>query len=260
MSRLHLFELEDQPWFPAVLRDAGTAYIQQTVRITGQASYLAPKLREALDTAGTRHVVDLASGGGGPLPMVMEALREQGVDASATLTDRYPNRPRFEHVAESSGGRIDYVAEPVDATAMPPGLRGLRTVFNAFHHFRPDVARSILQAAVRDQSAIAIFELVGREPFPLLGILFSWLAVLLVMPTIRPLRASWLFFTYLIPLIPLFVLWDGLVSWLRIYSTAELKALVDGLDGKDSFHWDIGRIRLGRAPAHATYLVGTPRG
>ena len=27
MRCMHLFELEDQPWFPATLRDAGTGYI-----------------------------------------------------------------------------------------------------------------------------------------------------------------------------------------------------------------------------------------
>lgn len=258
MARLHLFELEDQAWFPRVLRDPATAYLQTVTRLTGQPSYLVPKVRDALDRAGTHHLVDLGSGGGGPLPVVMDALRDQGVDASATLTDLYPNRDLFERIAAESDGRIDYVAEPVDATAMPDGLNGVRTLFNAFHHFRPDLARSVLQAAVRDRSPIAIFELVGREPAVLFGIFTSWIAVLLLMPTIRPLRASWLLFTYVIPLVPLLVFWDGIVSCLRVYSPDELKALVATLDGGESFRWEIGRIRLGRAPVHATYLVGTP--
>lgn len=258
MARLHLFELEDQAWFPRLLRDAATAYLQQAMRLSGQASHLVPKMRDALDTAGTQHLIDLGSGGGGPLPVMMEALQEQGIDASATLTDLYPNHDLFEHLASGSNGRIDYVAEPVDATAMPERLKGVRTLFNSFHHFRPDLARSILQSAVRDRSPIAIFELVGREPAVLLGIFFSWIAVLFVMPTIRPLRPSWLFFTYVIPLIPLLVFWDGLVSCLRVYSPAELEALVATLEGGKSFRWEIGLIRLGRMPGHATYLLGTP--
>jgi hypothetical protein len=259
VARLHLFEIEDQAWCPAPLRDAATAYLEQVVRLSGQARLLVPKLREALEAAGTRHLVDLGAGGGGPLPILLEELREQGVHATATLTDLYPNRTRFARVAAESGGAIDFVAEPVDATAMPPELRGVRTLFNAFHHFRPGLARSILQAAVRDRSPIAIFELVGREPAAIVGILFSWIAVLLVMPTIRPVRVSWLLLTYLVPLIPVLVVWDGLVSCLRVYSPAELESLVAQLEDGDSFRWDIGRIRLGRAPGHATYLVGTPR-
>jgi hypothetical protein len=77
------------------------------------------------------------------------------------------------------------------------------------------------------------------------------------MPTIRPLKLSWLFFTYLVPLVPLLVLWDGVVSCLRIYSPRELRDLVDALPDND-YEWDIGTIPLG-GPAHATYLVGRPR-
>jgi len=152
------------------------------------------------------------------------------------------------------------VAEPLDATATPKSLKGVRTLFNSFHHFRPEVARSILQAAVRDRSPIAIFELVGREPAMLLGVVLSWIAVLLVMPTIRPLRASWRLFTYVIPLVPLLVFWDGIVSCLRVYSPAEMNALVATLGEGDSFRWEIGRTRLGWTPAYATCLVGTPNG
>jgi len=43
------------------------------------------------------------------------------------------------------------------------------------------------------------------------------------MPTVRPFKPGWLVLTYLIPLL---VLWDGLVSCLRVYSTRELRALV----------------------------------
>jgi hypothetical protein len=28
MPRIHLFEIEDQPWCPAVMRDAGTDFLQ----------------------------------------------------------------------------------------------------------------------------------------------------------------------------------------------------------------------------------------
>jgi hypothetical protein len=55
-----------------------------------------------------------------------------------------------------------------------------------------------------------------------------------------------------------FVFWDGIVSWLRIYSVEELRELVAGIDAQD-WEWDIGTIKLGNAPAHATYLVGTPQ-
>ena len=48
------------------------------------------------------------------------------------------------------------------ALAVPERLTGLRTVFTAFHHFRPADARAILESAVRDRQGIAIFEATFR--------------------------------------------------------------------------------------------------
>ena len=83
-----------------------------------------------------------------------------------------------------------------------------------------------------------------------------WAGLLLVLtPFVRPFRWSRLLFTYLIPLIPLLVLFDGTVSMLRIYQPDELRALVAGVPGQESYTWDIGEAP-GLGPIH---LVGTPR-
>jgi len=42
VRRIHLFELEDQSWFPDVIRDAGTAYHRKASEISGHAELLAP--------------------------------------------------------------------------------------------------------------------------------------------------------------------------------------------------------------------------
>jgi hypothetical protein len=158
-------------------------------------------------------------------------------------------------VAREAGGHVTVEPLPVDATRVPARLGGLRTIFNAFHHFRPPLARRILEDAFSARQPIAVFELVGREPAPLVGILFSPLVALFVMPFVKPRRWTTFLFTYLLPVLPLFILWDGLVSCLRVYSEPELRALVDGLEAPD-WTWEIGRLRLGSAPAHATWLVG----
>lgn len=258
IPRLHLVELEDQRWFPDVLRDAGTAYLRKASELTGQGTQLAPKLAEALAASGETRVLDLCSGGSGPIPAMMPLLRESGIAASATLTDFYPNVASLRAIAEESGGAIDYVESPVDAREVPGELPGFRTLFNGFHHFRPEDARRILANAVGARRAIGVFEVIGRSPLAILGILFAPLIVLLVMPLVRPFRWQWLVFTYLIPLIPFFVLWDGLVSCLRVYTQDELRAMVAALDAPD-YTWEIGAIKLRGSPVPATYLVGWPK-
>ena len=49
MGRIHLFELEDQAWFPDVIRDAGTAYLRFMAARAGQSAALAPKVAEILE-------------------------------------------------------------------------------------------------------------------------------------------------------------------------------------------------------------------
>ena len=44
----------------------------------------------------------------------------------------------------------------------------------------------------------------------------------------------------------------------RIYSEEELRDLVSTIDAPD-WEWEIGRIKLGNAPNHATYLIGRPK-
>ena len=83
------------------------------------------------------------------------------------------------------------------------------------------------------------------------------LAVLVLMPLVRPFRWSYMVFTYLIPLMPLILLWDGMVSMLRIYSPDEMKQLTKELQAPD-YVWETGRIKVHRIPGGLPYLVGRP--
>lgn len=258
MARVHLFEWEDFSWFPTSWRDAGTAFLELALRLSGHARMLAPKVEEALTRSGARRIIDLCAGGGGPTPVVLDALARRGTAVPAVLTDLYPNLPAFARIEAASRGAITHHPSPVDATAVPVELDGLRVMFNAFHHFDPASAKAVLRDAVRARQPIAIFEVVSREPLSLLGILGAPVNFTLAMPFLRPFQWSWIPFTLALPVLPAFVLWDGVVSWLRVYSVDELRALVADLDVPDGWTWDIGRFRLGAAPVHATYLVGIP--
>jgi len=188
----------------------------------------------------------------------MRELADKGLSVKAVLTDLYPNLPAFARVSSAHRELIELRSEPVDATNVPASLDGLRVMFNAFHHFKPELATAVLQDAAAKKQPIAIFEVVSREALSLVGMFLSPLNFALSVPFLRPFQWSWLLFTYVVPVLPAFVLWDGLVSWLRIYSEAELCELTSRIETPPGWTWDMGRIRLGNAPAHATYLIGLP--
>ncbi|GDX81775.1 hypothetical protein LBMAG42_35860 [Deltaproteobacteria bacterium] len=258
MKRLQLVELEDLPWFPAILRDGGTAFLAFGAKAAGHGKLFAPILEKAIAATGATRIVDLCSGGGGPARLVADALAEGGHRVKVLLTDLYPNPKAYAFAGEGSEGRVSGRAEPVDATAVPADLAGFRTIFNAFHHFPPDLARRILADAVAKRQPIAVFEAVSREPLMLLALLFSPLSVTLTMPLWRPFRWPWVLFTWIFPLMQPFVLWDGVVSWLRIYSVEELRELVATIDAPD-WEWEIGTLKHDGPPVHATYLIGKPK-
>lgn len=251
MRRAHLFEFGDQPWFPRALRDGETAYLVTAYRLLPLARHWAEKILSTAVPGEPVEIVDLCSGAGGPIPSILDELGKRGYAGRATLTDLYPNSQPVEDP------RIDWSAAPLDATQVPPELTGVRTIFSAFHHFRPEAARAILVDAFRKRRAICIFESGSGTLLGVITMLLVPLNVLAMMALARPFRWSYLAFTYIIPLLPLIVFWDGVVSMLRIYSPEQMAELLGDLDAPD-YHWEIGRIRVRGIPGGLPYLVGRP--
>jgi hypothetical protein len=256
MRRFHLFELEDQPWFPATIRDLATDYLHFMETSFKFDGVLVPLVERAIRESGVTHIVDLCSGGSGPLPQLVDRLAAHGLPVTATLTDLYPNIPAFEHIAAATDSRVTFAIESVDARAVPPALTGLRTIFNGFHHLRPDDARAVLHAAAAARQPIALFELSERSARTL-PVIITPLIVLVTTPFMRPFRWRRLLWTYLVPLVPLTCLWDGVVSQLRAYTTDELRGLAAG---SAPMRWDIGQVPIARGRGRLTYLIGIPVG
>jgi len=170
------------------------------------------------------------------------------------LTDLYPNISAFEYTIKQ-GDNFEYIADSVDARNIPKELKGLRTQFLSLHHFRPIEAKKILQNAIDSKSNIAIFEGQERSLASILAMFFSPITVLITTPFIKPFKVGRIIFTYIIPLVPLFVWWDGIVSALRTYSVNEMKQMVNELNNKDEYDWEIDRIKSG--PGVNLYLLGT---
>lgn len=255
MGRIHLFEFEDLAWFPSSIRNYGTDFLQFLANAANIYKGAFPILEKAINATPNHQIIDLASGGGGGLIRLNSELKNKIPDLKILLTDYYPNVAAFSYV-KSKADNIDFVSIPVNAMNVPPDLKGLRTQFLSFHHFRPGDAQRILQNAVDANQPIAIFEAQERSAQSFISMLFSPISVLLTTPFIRPFSLRRLLFTYLIPVVPFFVLWDGVVSCLRTYSVEEMQQLVSQLSNKDAFDWQIGKVKSG--PGNILYLTGTP--
>ena len=260
MARVQLFEFEDLPWFPQVVRECITDFLS-FIGQRGRGVYggFAQRLAHAVRATGDKTLLDLCSGGGGPALAIAGLLREQHqMPVRVMLTDLYPNLPRLERARDEGQGKVEFRDCPVDASEVPEWLPGFRLICNAFHHLPPSAARKCLADAVKQRRGIALVEMVDRSATSLAGVTFGTGAVLAVTPFIRPVRVSRLLLTYVVPVVPLCTWWDGMVSCLRAYSPEELTCLVESLPDND-YLWDIGRLPVAGAPISLVYLIGRPR-
>jgi len=256
IPRLQLFELEDFAWFPGTIRNLATDYLHFVETRFALHRPAIPLLAQILERANTTQLIDLCSGGGGPVAAACDALHDLGFAVRFTLTDKYPNIDAYRRLCELNEG-LNFISGAIDATRVPKELRGIRTIFNSFHHFAPDDARLVLKCAVESGHPIGIFEIPERSVAAIVPLLLTPLFVTIATPFIRPFLWRRLVWTYLLPLVPLTCWWDGLVSQLRAYTANEMLELTRGLTEYD---WTAARAPIMGTHGSLTYLIGVPKG
>ena len=257
VKRLHLFEWEDLPSFPTVVRNVMTDFLRFALTRARVADAVFPVIEQMLEKTGQRHIVDLCSGSGGLLVDIHHNLnRRIGPPIRVTYTDKFPNVPALDALRRQNK-QVEFIATPIDASDVPPGLKGMRTMFLSFHHFRPDGARAILSNARAARQPIVIIEVTNRSLKNLSLMMSGAVAMWLLTPAMRPVTASRILWTYVVPIAPLCFMWDGVVSALRTYSPPELDALVRSLGPCDGYRWETG-TRPARLGYSVTCLIGYP--
>lgn len=261
MKRRHVLEFEDLPSFPAWLRACMTNNIVVFARLIGIPEILGELVAKTLREQGLDRVVDLGSGSGGIMPDVLAHLRSQpGLEqAELLMTDLYPNPDALERFSE---GPARFQAEPVDASKLAQAPAGLKTMVNAFHHLRPEQAKAVLRSASESGQPILIYEMADNTmPFWMwvlslpIGLSITSAMSLVLSAMVRPLSFKQLFFTYCVPLIPLFYAWDGQASMPRIYGLEDLDTLLVGLERPD-YRWEKGEAK--NKTGQGIYLLGLP--
>lgn len=257
MVRLQLFEFEDKAWLPIIFRDMITDAIQYDIDKYKIYDSIAPMLQKTMKQLKVNHIIDLCSGGSGPLLRFYKMFESDDFPIKVTFTDKYPNTKSIQKI-ESYKDNINYIDRSIDAMDIPSNLKGIRTMFTSFHHFPPEQAKLILQNAINNNSPIGIFEFTERKIVNLiLSLLLTPILMFIVTPFIKPFTFPRFFWTYIIPIVPILDTWDGFISNLRTYTPDELRNMVDSI-GDNGFLWQIGKIDSPMKPLSITYLIGYP--
>ncbi len=261
MGRIHLFEFTDLAWYPQTFRQMQTDYLQFAASMGAGHKNLVPLFQKALGHAGTLEIVDLCSGGTGPWIRLREQLRQAGLPVTVRLTDKYPHPEAIQAWRIDDRLGIEYLAEPVDAMQVHEHLKGMRTMFEGFHHFKPEQAQAILRDAAEKKAAIGVFEASFKAPFGIVLLVMSplitFLTYLLVTPFLKPRTWQRFFWTYLVPIVPIATCWDGIISMLRGYSPKAMNELTSEIHVK-GYTWEAGYASTGTPLFEFTYLIGFP--
>ena len=241
LPRIQWFEWEDCAWLPVFLRDAITDALGLIMKTFNAYKPAFPLLAEW--AGDSDDLLDMASGSGTHVRELLQWAEQEGVPIPRVrVSDLYPSRERLTALETAFPNRVRAELRSVDATRVPDELKGLpRSMFTAFHHLAPDQARAALADAARHADGILICEPHPRTIRNLLanipGLFFGMLTPFLTG------KFTWkrLLFCTLIPIVPLMLVHDGIVSVLRCYTAAEFRAMIRALPD-NNMEWRIVEV------------------
>ncbi|KAK9762095.1 hypothetical protein K7432_012489 [Basidiobolus ranarum] len=260
---------------------------------------LLPVLVRTLEQLRATTVCDLCSGGGGPIVRLAQGVENQlDMKVNFLLTDLFPNQKVINN-AKKDSENITYCSLPVDALSITretlnqftssstqwgtglepvqPNENVLYTCFGSFHHFQPNHAKEMIRNLLtnarfqepeenENHNGILIGEMSFRNWRSVFGVLFILpIFIALVSTTVLfpNLTKATFFYTFILPIIPLTMVWDGVISCLRTYTSEELLVMARKATHNlppDEFEWEYGEIPcLPFGLLAVSYFVGIPR-
>lgn len=227
--RARLFEFCDQPWAPSLYHTYLRVYISFFYRIFKYYRLWLAPFADFMRQSGSRRFLECCSGSGEALRLLVGALPDaDATDKRFVMSDLFP-LPRFvQQINRGGGERFSYHPEPVDVRNIQQQVDSPRIFINAFHHFAPAEAREILRDSVRGGQGLVLMEYCRHAPMAYLSVMLGTLLFMLTVPWVVKLRDLPLMVlgTYVIPVFPCMMLWDGLVSCYRTYTPAQIEALL----------------------------------
>ncbi|KAI1777359.1 hypothetical protein F4818DRAFT_345938 [Hypoxylon cercidicola] len=132
LPRMHLWEIDDQPWFPSFLR----AYVQSglthawTIHLpllqpSSPATIVADTLRRILGPSVSRYTyIDFCAGAGGPTPFIERALNSQLALSAAKTVPATASSGVVDGASDAASGETPSYAAVADPATKSATVRG----------------------------------------------------------------------------------------------------------------------------------------
>lgn len=227
-QRILWTELNDLNHFPLFLKTPYIDCLGFVLRVAGFYRQLGPLLSDISEKIAAEHIQDFGSGSASHIRLMIKKWPRHVVRPEIILTDICPRPANFIEMSENfSNIRPIFASVDMTQASLPPHT--VATLFSCFHHLSHEQAHLAIENMAAQAEAVVIFEPFERSFYYLLKhFMLAFPSVLLGMFTPLLQRFSWssLFFCTLIPIAPICVQIDGLISVLRSYRYAEIQALM----------------------------------
>lgn len=225
MKRLQLPQLTEQRWFPPLLKQLTREFLTWfALRVRATRPFI-PVILEGLEHAHYKRLnnFDLTVGAG--IDAVVKFLPE------------------------------NILVKDVSPENFNADLPGLYTFINCFHLLPPEKARRYLGEIARAGHPVVVVEGNNDSWWQAVGMtIFVPLTVLLATPFVKPFRWTRLLFTYLLPVLPLVLVVDGVIALFKLYSPRDLDSLTASIN-VTNYTWASGKRDNGRG-GKIIYLKG----
>ncbi len=263
--RMQLFECCDQPWLKGVWREAYMDGLDFLFKLGGVYQNMHKPYTRWAQEAGHDHVLDLGSGNGGPAATMLKASEKTKMTMPhIILSDLHPDLGSFERLNREFPEKAGYRSDAVDALNLPDTNDThprLLSICSAFHHFPPAQAAQLIQNATKHADGLFIMEVFTRNLVTPIQPLFNLLPLMLAPFFARRFSFKKVLISTLIPILPLMIIFDGIISALRSYNEDEFFEMIPP-ETRETWHWEFGRQRymgIFSAPYFFGYRKTSPR-
>ena len=246
-SKTMMKELEDYSWFPTVFRRYQADYIGSTVKWLSVYRPVARELEQLVVATRPLFIQDLCSGSGIPALYMQHQVKNI---PQTMLSDKYPDRAFKDNL------QLVYIRESTDALVLLPQPCLCYTMYNAFHHFSSDQQKELVGKLAASKNAFLFVEILQPGILSMIRVVFaSTILQLVTAPFVKPFSLKRLFFTYVIPVNLLTVLYDGIISVFKSRSAKYYRKLVQDIS---SYEFEISVGQYNNWKGALIFIKGNP--
>jgi hypothetical protein len=241
---MFLFEFGDLNWVPRWYH----FYLRETLefqyKFYKHDLLWLKGLSKFLKESPSDKVLECCSGSGKCLPRLIEHLPKEFVKNKTFILSDY--RPLKQYSDLDRGAAFSYISKSLNATCANESYPLPKVFINSFHHFNDEMAKKILSDSLKNNNSILILEYTKKSLGVFISVILGSLSTFLLLPFYLKKNSypfSILFFTYIIPLFPFVLLWDGIISNLRSRNLVNVERLCKDIDISSSTHIEFIRSR-----------------